>query len=422
MPETSRPHKARAPLWADATFHTTASTPERMFSINKPFFISPNPAGRKITAGFSWMQRIGKTASMDVWFPDMLKQELSALIARGGKIGPQNFPAEWAAVRQFELLQEAGNYKVYDLNAGYLSRTLVDLMRSMRAGGYRVTVATIGSYDTDAGDDLEILDKRLQDRLSRLTHMLYMEEESQNINSAMDRTLAEERWHYQSALPHVGLTIGARELFKSMGSATRQIRKMAIIPAAPHQIMIDDGGWISDFGVADHKTEQTFTRVAANPLRNQYAVHEGRYQFSALDCGRKIVITCVGEGSGTNQSESEKKHLLTQQFFNILSQLPQKHIVHDTVVGLQLPESINEHEWLYLAEGTETFGAFNQFLSDIFTPFNRMNLSRLHGRETAGSEVKPSAQHMRSYGDHMRESTSGFYRDAALSLYGMTPA
>src|SRR5580658_7880864 len=112
-----------------------ASVPPQ-FSINKPLFVSPPAAGRRITAGFSYLQRIGKSASLDVWFPEVLRRELDALVAQGAKLGPENFPAEWAAVRQFELLQEAGNYKIYDMEASYITRTLSDLARNMRAGGY----------------------------------------------------------------------------------------------------------------------------------------------------------------------------------------------------------------------------------------------------------------------------------------------
>src|ERR1700723_2575492 len=91
----------------------------------KSFFVSPRPAGRRITAGFSWLQRIGKAASFDVWFPQALRHTLNRLVEEGHDIGSEHFPAEWAAVRQFELLQEAGNYKIYDLDAANLSRTLI---------------------------------------------------------------------------------------------------------------------------------------------------------------------------------------------------------------------------------------------------------------------------------------------------------
>lgn len=326
------PASVRAPLWADATFHATSQRP---FAINKPLFVSPQPAGRKITAGFSWLQRIGRGASMDVWFPDIFREELDKALSVGGKPGPEHFPAQWAAVRQFELLQEAGNYKIYDMDATYLTRTLVDLVRNMRAGGYRVTVATIGSYVQDnGGDELEILDRRLQDRISRLTHMLYLEEQSEGINAAVDKVLAEERWDYQTALPHIGVTLGARDLF-------------------------------------------------------------------------------AGRTAQAAQSAAGRKHKLAGQFFDILSLLPQKHIVHDTAIGLQLPESIAENEWIYLAESDQTLRAFNALLGDLFSPFDKVKLSGLHERATASSEIKPSVQHMRGYGDRLTPESERFHRDAA---------
>ena len=183
-------------------------------SINKPFFVSPPAAGRQITAGFSWLQRIGKSASFDVWFPEALRQALDEMIAEGKALSDAQFPASWAAVRQFELLQEAGNYKIYDLDSTHLTRTLVDLARNMRAGGYRVTVATIGGYQEGACDELQILDRRLQDRLSHLLHMLYLEEQSQTANDANDADLAAGDWDYRTALPHIGVTLGARDLFR----------------------------------------------------------------------------------------------------------------------------------------------------------------------------------------------------------------
>ena len=86
-------------------------------------------------------------------------------------------------MRQFELLQEAGNYKIYDLDPTRLMRTLNDLTKSMRGGGYRLTVATIGSYVApEDNDELEILDKRLQERISSFINMLYLEEQSVKLN------------------------------------------------------------------------------------------------------------------------------------------------------------------------------------------------------------------------------------------------
>jgi hypothetical protein len=294
------------------------------------FFVSPEPAGRRITAGFSFIQRIGKSASTDVWFPDALRCQLDRIIAAGGKLEPEHFPAQWAAVRQFELLQEAGNYKIYDLDATYLTRTMVDLARNMRGGGYRVTVASLGSYDKDAArDDLEILDKRLQDRIQRLTHMLYLEEQSETVNAGIDKKLAEGRWDYRTELPHVGVTLGARDLFRP---------------------------------------------------------------------GREGAL-----------SKADHKHKLALHFFDILGLLPQRHVVHDTAIGLQLPDANAENEWIYLAQGEDTLLAFNALMGDLFSPFDGISLSELHGHEGARSEIKASVQHMRGYGDRLNSSADQFY-------------
>lgn len=178
-------------------------------------FASPPAAGRRITAGFSFLQRIRSAASTDVWFPQELRDRLNKIIAAGQKLSPDHFPAEWAAVRQFELLQEGNNLSVYDLEASHLRRALMDLTRSMRAGGYRITIVTLGNY-VKAGevDELHLLDARLQKRISQLIHMLYLEEQSQAETEAQRQDLAQGLWDYRTALPHVGVTLGAKNLFR----------------------------------------------------------------------------------------------------------------------------------------------------------------------------------------------------------------
>ena len=297
-------------------------------------FTSPAAKGRRITAGFSYIQRIGKSAALDVWYPAALRQRLDALLAQGLTPGPAEFPAEWAALRQFELLQEGGNVKIYDLDATHLTRSLLHLARDMRAGGYRVTVASIGSYSDDTeADDLHILDRRLQDRLSRLLHMLYLEDESARRNVALHRALALDGWDYRTALPHIGATLGARDLFSPTGKQ----------PA----------------------------------------------------------------------SAKDRKHRLARQFFSALSLLPSQHIVHDTAIGLQLPEAINENEWIYVSPGDETLAAFNRLLGDVFTPFDRLSLGALQGRADAGSEPRASTQHLRGTGDRLTPGADAFYRGLA---------
>jgi hypothetical protein len=113
------------------------------------------------------------------------------------------------------------------------------------------------------------------------------------------------------------------------------------------------------------------------------------------------------------KSTGEKRHHLAQHFFDILNMLPQNHIVHDTAIGLQLPEAISEQEWIYLAPDDMTFRSFNSLLGDLFTPFDKISLSGLHGRAGATSEIKATVQHLRGYGDHLKPDFDRFYREAA---------
>ncbi|MGB9154532.1 MAG: hypothetical protein WCD70_15760 [Alphaproteobacteria bacterium] len=281
-------------------------------NFGRQFFESPEPAGRKITAGFTYLQRISKTASFDVWFPDTLKRGLEARIAAKQAVGEAQFPAQWAAVRQFELLQESGNHKIYDLDSANLKRAALDLSRSMRAGGYRVTVATLGTYqETGTGDELEILDTRLQNRIAQMIHMLYLDTQSDDANAKIDEKLAAGAWDYRAQLPHIGCALGADDLL------------------------------------------------------------------------------CPPKTRG-------RDHKQARAFFDTLGLLPQKHIAHDTVIGLQLPELKGVNQWNYIASPDETLAAFNRVLGDLFDGHTF---------------------HLRGYGDRLTESHDSFYRGAALSLH-----
>jgi hypothetical protein len=321
---------------------------------HRPFFESPYPAGRKITAGFTYLQRITKAASFDVWFPDALKRDLEARIADGQPLGAAQFPAQWAAVRQFELLHESGNHKIYDLDPGNLKRAMQDLSKSMRAGGYRVTVATVGCYqETSSGDELEILDRDLQERIAQMIHMLYLDQQSEEENMSNATKLAENKWDYRTDLPHVGMVLGARDLFQTINDDDVEKRKRT-----------GKGG---------------------------------------------------RQGGGV-MSGLARRHRLARQFFKILNLLPQKHIVHDTAIGLQLPELIGENHWNYIASPDETLAAFNHVLCSLFDKFNGISLSRLHQRADATAEIKASTLHLRSYGHPLREQDTRFYRSASLAL------
>jgi hypothetical protein len=286
-------------------------TSVNLSSLGLRLFDSPEPAGRKITAGFTYLQRISKAASFDVWFPDALKREIEVRQSRGLPIGAESFPAQWAAVREFDLLQESGNHKIYDLDPTNMQRATLDLARGMRAGGYRVTVATVGRYqETGTGDELEILDRNLQERLAQMIQMLYLNEASDQANADNDAKLEAQEWDYRQELPYVGMVLGAGDLFCPM---------------------------------------QTLTR----------------------------------------------RHKQARQFFNVLGTLPQSHIVHDTAIGLQLPELSGENQWNYIASPDETLAAFNRVLGDLFDA---------------------PTFHLRGYGDRLSESSDRFYRNASLAL------
>jgi hypothetical protein len=379
-------------------------------------FVSPEPAGRRITAGFTWIQRIGKSASVDVWFPDCLKREMQDLIASGQTPHKDAFPAEWAAVRQFELLQEAGNYKIYDLDPTRLMRTLNDLTKSMRGGGYRVTVATIGSYvEPGYNDELQILDRHLQERISSFINMMYLEEQSGKMNNEIDAALRNEKWDYLTALPHIGATLGARDLFRpSHNTRTITVKGEAhLVPAVPNEITVANGvHWLDDLGVADAITGRKLSRVKANPLPGQYAAEAGVYHFNAADAWREVLIS-YRYGVGEPLSGTDRKHRLSQYFFKILGMLPQNHIVHDTAIGLQLPESINENQWIYIAQDGEKIGDFVRLMDNLFAPFNKISMSELDGRADAKPEIKAVVGHMTGYGDRLRPDSDQFYRSLA---------
>jgi hypothetical protein len=119
----------------------------------------------------------------------------------------------------------------------------------------------------------------------------------------------------------------------------------------------------------------------------------------------------LGKGESRKLSVSERKHKLARQFFDILDLLPNKHIVHDTAVGLQLPEMISEQEWIYLTASDESVSSFNSLLKDLFTPFDGINMGVLDGRADAGPEVKATTQHLRGHGDRLTPESEQFYRN-----------
>jgi hypothetical protein len=132
--------------------------------------------------------------------------------------------------------------------------------------------------------------------------------------------------------------------------------------------------------------------------------------------GRLVGSNSAG-GNVKKFSAAENRARLAERFFDIVSLLPQKHIVHGTAVGLQLPEANSENEWIYIAQPEDTFHAFNVLMSDLFTPFDNVSLSGLQGHVPMGSEIKAGTLHMRGYGDRLTPQADKFYAGlAALAL------
>jgi hypothetical protein len=80
---------------------------------------------------------------------------------------------------------------------------------------------------------------------------------------------------------------------------------------------------------------------------------------------------------------------------------------------LQLPESLNEHQWIYVAPDGEKVGDFVRLMDNLFAPFNKISLSELNGHADAKSEIKPIVGHMQGYGDRLRADSDQFYRNLA---------
>jgi len=235
----------------------------------------------------------------DVWFPQRTFDLTSDRIA-------------WAAVRQFDILQEADNYYIYDMNVADLKYSLENITK-MRAGGYRITVITLGEYTAhNDPDDLFVLDMKLQEEITRMIHFLYLNELSDKANALNDADLRASRWCVENNLEHIALTHATKLLYKP-----------------------------------------------------------------------------------------EQETLAERTFFRILEKLPSRHIIHESGVGLQLPEATKEKNQVYVAKGENQLWRFQQAITTVFE-----NLDKTRATMT----------HMRGYGDHMRQGFSEWQRQSLASL------
>lgn len=180
--------------------------------------------GREIVAVFSYMQRIAKGGQTRVWIPDDLADQR----------------IEWAAVREFELLQEAGNLSIEELEVTELRRSMLSYQK-MRAGGYRIALVTLGRYtDNVETDDLMILDQKLQEEITRMIHFLYLGQESEERTSALRCMLDDGLWSCADALPHIAQTLSARALFKPAKLSAEEAVFFDLLQKLPARHIVHD--------------------------------------------------------------------------------------------------------------------------------------------------------------------------------------
>ena len=156
--------------------------------------------GRTITAGFSYLQRIGKHATTNIWLEETIK-----------RFTPKD--TEWAAIRQFELLQESDNLAIDELDITNMNKSH-DVLMSMRAGGYRMTLIMLGTYEKDHWDELALADQRIQQEIAQLINFLYLDELSEHETKRATELLKHQTWNYETALPHIVKALGERQLFQ----------------------------------------------------------------------------------------------------------------------------------------------------------------------------------------------------------------
>lgn len=185
------------------------------------FFVAP-PAGRRITACFSYMQRIGKGARTRLFLPDERPME----------------GVEWAAVRQIEILQEAGNLAVDDLEVGDIKRSF-QAWAKMRAGGYSVAVLTLGHY-ADGADDLDRLDQKIQEEITQLINFLYLAAPSEEESGARRAALETGAWDLTENLPGVAMALNERNLFRPEAQKAAENAFFEILGKLPAARLLHD--------------------------------------------------------------------------------------------------------------------------------------------------------------------------------------
>ena len=191
-----------------------STTPSRIFA-------SPAPSGRQIVCSFSYIQRIGRRAAIDVWFPSELHRTIAHRLQAGDKTILTELGVEWAAIREFALVKES-DYEE-DFNPERLLKAVRDKTKWRGQDGYRITVVMLGNYGHAGNhDELQIHDERLQKEMTNLIHMLYMEKESHTASDECNRAIRLDDWKCGKILPHVTLHLGTMDTTGRGAPSSRQ--------------------------------------------------------------------------------------------------------------------------------------------------------------------------------------------------------
>jgi hypothetical protein len=164
-------------------------------------------AGRRITAGLTVLNRAGKGAFSRVWLPQDILRDVE-------KLAQHDFQAEWVAVREIDIARQYGNVMIYDMDVTNLMKTLRDHSR-MTDDGYRMVVVTMGTYEPGAthGDELQIFDQELRDRVQQIVSILWDVERGQVMSDALTRQLWFNGWSDKRLFPDIGLNLAGLDLF-----------------------------------------------------------------------------------------------------------------------------------------------------------------------------------------------------------------
>ncbi|MDD3181719.1 MAG: hypothetical protein PHD48_02800 [Alphaproteobacteria bacterium] len=216
------------------------------------FFSAPT-TGRRIIAGFSHLQRVGKGTSTNVWFP-----EKEATLDAG--------QIEWAAVREFDVLQEADNYYIYDMNVSDLKYSYQNIGQ-MRAGGYRISIVTLGRYTAHNDmDDLQILDIKLQEEITRMIHFLYLSELSEQACHKNAAALDANTWCLENNLEHIALTMATKRLYKPQKETLAERTFFDILARLPKHHIIHDNGVGLQLPESTKEKNQVYVAKGENQL------------------------------------------------------------------------------------------------------------------------------------------------------------